>query len=681
MVTHLFQKYPTIKDFIDQNLFIICIRDPRPQLITFFVQNNILSFSYMVELEGMLYDEIYNQFDFYDKKLHTKKIEDLYKLTPIFEYFFTKSSGIDNEEYIKNRESFLQIQMTRLLLISCRGYSKLEEINYYIDNGANIHIDQDQPLIDACIYYDDLDIIKLLVESGSDVNAQNGLALVNACYEPRSLNIIKYLIECGADVNAQNGQALINVCSNSGGLDIVEYLVQKGANIHLQDDQAFIEACSDTDNFEVFEFLIQNGADINAQNGEALVKACFYPKDLRQIKYLIENGVDIHSQNDEALVSTCLEDGVVDVFGFLVENGANIHAQNGQALINACSRNLNFNILNYLVENGADVNAQNDQALIVASNFRNLDFIKYLLENGANINSQNGQPLISACKSRAPVEILRFLIENGADIYAQNCQPLTRLCNSLLWREKSFDKSFEYLLSLGADNGVNLEYVWVRVFSKKFSPLLLEYLIHTEVSIDFQSYLSMIDDFSDRIVDSKMKSETIEILAEKLSIITDRNFLLSFFRNPRFKVLKFFADKGIVIIKYKDFILDCLSELIGGNFRDLLLYLFNFTKLRELRSLCNFCEKNRLKCSCTDIYVHASYLDEIFVILLYLKKIGIEFSTSELQRKFGKNFLQLSLVDLSTISFNENKTYKTFYSESDACPQWLNNFYFIRRGK
>ncbi|OLY79753.1 putative ankyrin repeat protein L25 [Smittium mucronatum] len=674
MITHIFQNYPRIKEFIDQNLFFVCIRDPRPELISFFVENAIFSFSDMVKLESMLYDEIYEQFTSYDRKLHKKKKEDLYKLFPIFESFFTKSSGIDNEEYIKNRESFLQIQMTRLLLISCRGYSDLEEIKYYIDNGANIHIDQDQPLIDACQTYDDLDIIKLFVESGSDVNAQNGLALVNACYAPRSLNIIKYLIDCGADVNAQSGQPLINVCSNSGDLDIVEYLVQKGANIHLQDDQAFIEACLNTRNFKVFEFLIQNGADINAQNGEALVKACFYPKDLKQIKYLIENGVDIHSQNDEALVSTCLEDGVVDVFGFLVENGANIHAQNGQALINACSRNLNFNILKYLVENGADVNAQNGQALIVASNFRNLDFIKYLLENGADVNSQNGQPLITACKSQAPLEVLRLLIENGADVKAQNCQALINICNRHCYNKDSFNESFEYLLSLGGDNGVNLESVWVLVFKGSLSPRLIEYLIQAEININFQGNIHLIEDLSYQIIDSKMAYDTIGFLAEKMTIITEQSFVISFFRNPRFKIIKFFADKGIEVIKYKCFILDCLSELIGENLCDLVSFFSNDAFLSGCRYSCNFCRNRRIKCSCTDIYFYVSYLDEVFVILLYLKKIGADFSTIELQKKFGKNLPQLDSIDLNIVSFDDNNVYKIFYSESNGYPQWL--YYF-----
>ncbi|OLY83081.1 putative ankyrin repeat protein L25 [Smittium mucronatum] len=717
VLTHLIQNYPGIKDFINQDLFMIFIRDSSFATAAFFIQNNHFSFSQMIKFEKLVLEEIHKRDVHYDKKLYAKKSTELFNLIPLFTEFFKTCTIIDKEEYMQSRKTAIRTQMSLFFSAECNQFMPLEKLKLFIEKDYDIHIDNDQPLINACSIKSNLPVIKHLVENGADVNAKNGSPLINACsddmFPTPQLEIIKYLVKKGAEINVRNGQIIINACNSNNPLPALKYLIENGADLHSQNDQAFVNICANTCNIESFMFLVQNGADINAQNGEALIKACFLPEDMQRIKFLIKNGVDIHSQNDKALISTCLESNSLDVFGFLVKNGANIHAQNDQALINACSKFNNFKIVKYLVESGANINAQNGQALVTAcSNARNLDILKYLISNGADVNAQNGRPLIEACKNYEPFDMIKLLIENGADANSQNgmplinvCKnrpslatlriliengavvnsqnglPLINLCNHLLWEDFQFNEPFDYLISCGAGKSNQLGPIWARVFNEYTPSRLLSYLAQTEVNTNLQDFVPLIEDLSDRIVEPKNRYSTTETLAEKMCIITDQNFLISFFKNPRFKVLKFFASKGIEIIKHKDFILNYLIELIGMSYRDLLPFLLGDSFLEGSSYDCSFCHQYRLRCSCTDIYVNVSYTDEVCVMLMFLKTMGVDFTSSELQEKFGKYLQQIDLIDPNTVSFMDNNAYENFYSNTVEFPMWIDDFDSIRKSE
>ena len=91
----------------------------------------------------------------------------------------------------------------------------------------------DKALIEA-VYDGDLKTIKYLIEQGADIHAQNDQSLKYSA-KNENLEIIKYFIEQGADIHAQNDKALIEA-AHKGKLEIVEYFVEQGSDIHVHDD-------------------------------------------------------------------------------------------------------------------------------------------------------------------------------------------------------------------------------------------------------------------------------------------------------------------------------------------------------------------------------------------------------------------------------------------------------------
>ena len=53
------------------------------------------------------------------------------------------------------------------------------------------------------------------------------------------MEVIKYLLENGANIHADNDYAL-RISAEMGYLEVVKYLIEKGANIHAEDDESLI---------------------------------------------------------------------------------------------------------------------------------------------------------------------------------------------------------------------------------------------------------------------------------------------------------------------------------------------------------------------------------------------------------------------------------------------------------
>ena len=58
------------------------------------------------------------------------------------------------------------------------------------------------------------------------------------------LDRIKFLVDNGVDIHAQEDQALIPA-ANGGYLDIVKFLLANGADIHFKEDRLLIDASSE----------------------------------------------------------------------------------------------------------------------------------------------------------------------------------------------------------------------------------------------------------------------------------------------------------------------------------------------------------------------------------------------------------------------------------------------------
>ena len=112
-------------------------------------------------------------------------------------------------------------------LIKASENGDLDNIKYLVENGANIHA-QDDYVLRYSSRYGYLDIVKCLVENGANIHTQDDCAL-RWSIQGGYLDIVKYLVENGADIHADNDYALWwSVCSNY--LEIVKYLIENGAD-------------------------------------------------------------------------------------------------------------------------------------------------------------------------------------------------------------------------------------------------------------------------------------------------------------------------------------------------------------------------------------------------------------------------------------------------------------------
>ena len=72
-------------------------------------------------------------------------------------------------------------------------------------------------------------------------------------YDLSKVETLKYLIENGADIHADN-DAIFRYNAENGNLDIVKYLVENGANVHAENNAAFSWSAYYS-HWDVYQFL------------------------------------------------------------------------------------------------------------------------------------------------------------------------------------------------------------------------------------------------------------------------------------------------------------------------------------------------------------------------------------------------------------------------------------------
>ena len=86
-----------------------------------------------------------------------------------------------------------------------------------------------------------------------------------------NLKIIKYLVEQGADIHADNDYAL-RLASSYGKLEIIKYLVEKGSNIYMNNNSALRRA-SQSNQLEIIQyFLFYCEMEINQKTKNWLIE-------------------------------------------------------------------------------------------------------------------------------------------------------------------------------------------------------------------------------------------------------------------------------------------------------------------------------------------------------------------------------------------------------------------------
>ena len=271
--------------------------------------------------------------------------------------------------------------------------SKVETIEYLVNNGVDIHYKNDYLLVWAS-EQGYTDIVRYLILHGADFRTDHHSALCLAAKNGH-LGVVKLLVEFGADINNnkeiyQGNHSILSLACENGHLNLVTYLVSVGADIHANNNYPLIAAAKGG-HLDIIKYLVSIGANINnyfVHNGfykyniTAIGEASDNNK-LNVVKYLLENGVDVQVCDNVAVINASNR-GHLDLVKYLIEKGADVKTTN-IALIKAID-NSHFDVAKYLVLVGAPIQTNQSDALKVAAQTGNLDMVKYLCESNPNLD-------------------------------------------------------------------------------------------------------------------------------------------------------------------------------------------------------------------------------------------------------------------------------------------------------
>lgn len=220
---HKFQNYR----YSDNAVIKSIIDDPRPiKLVTEII------IVYFIEKYNLSIDELYTAAF---KNYNHKVIRNLMNIDPICCLKFDHDCAMRNA--IK--------------------HDHLDIVKFLVNNGMNIHYNNDYPLFRA-VNEGFLDIVKYLIEKGAKIHTGT-CGVLEEAINNRHLHIVKYLVEIErADIHANDDYPL-RWSAYIGDLETVKYLVSKGANIHAKNNYALVRA-TEKNHHDVVKFLIENGA-------------------------------------------------------------------------------------------------------------------------------------------------------------------------------------------------------------------------------------------------------------------------------------------------------------------------------------------------------------------------------------------------------------------------------------
>ena len=103
-----------------------------------------------------------------------------------------------------------------------------------------------------------LDQVIIAINYGAGINAYTYGYSLRAASSNGHLEVVKYLVEQGADIHANDDLSLISA-SNNGHLELVKYLVEQGADIHAHNDLS-LRWARQRGHTEVADYLVSQGA-------------------------------------------------------------------------------------------------------------------------------------------------------------------------------------------------------------------------------------------------------------------------------------------------------------------------------------------------------------------------------------------------------------------------------------
>ena len=104
------------------------------------------------------------------------------------------------------------------------SYCYIEFIGICLDNGANIHYNNDEAFLTAA-YNDNFKLVQFLLKKGADVHAQDDDAIWRAA-ECNQMDLFELLLAAGADVHANNDLAL-RMAKQNDHQDIIAIILNR----------------------------------------------------------------------------------------------------------------------------------------------------------------------------------------------------------------------------------------------------------------------------------------------------------------------------------------------------------------------------------------------------------------------------------------------------------------------
>jgi hypothetical protein len=167
----------------------------------------------------------------------------------------------------------------------------LEIVQYLVEKGADIHVDNDYALLFSA-ENGHLDVVKYLIEKNGDLDISIEWALLLSA-ENGHLEVVKYLFELRDNSRIVND--ILRSSARNGHLDVVKYLVEEcGADIHSADECALCHS-AENGHLDIVIYLVEGACTTG----------------------FVAQGADIHARNDYALLLSA-ENGHLDVVKYLI---------------------------------------------------------------------------------------------------------------------------------------------------------------------------------------------------------------------------------------------------------------------------------------------------------------------------------------------------------------------------
>ena len=311
--------------------------------------------------------------------------------------------------YFENKTDDTKTAKAKLLAPAARN-GDLEKVKKLVENGANIHFNNDYALRMAA-GGGHTEIVSYLCDHGANITACVGNAQF-ACYMDNAGAMPELLIN---EENSGRMSAFWHAAVNNR-VDTLRFLLNRTKVRWRELDILLLEACQR--NFlQTVRILTEYGASVSAYEYAAVVYAC-KNNNAELLLLLMRMGADIHTRNEMPLWEA-VNGGFTEITRILLESSTDLSVNELGKLLNEAVRENHSEIVRLLSEYGADICCDNNISLRRAAGLGSTLAVRTLLDLGADIHTKNDHPLrIAACHGHT--ETVEFLVEYGADLHAKN---------------------------------------------------------------------------------------------------------------------------------------------------------------------------------------------------------------------------------------------------------------------